>query len=106
MTNPKMLADLMRQAQAFQEKLTRLREELGQRTVEASAGGGMVTAVVNGRQELLSLQIDPEVMASADRAMLQDLVLAAVNEALRKSRAMVADEMKGMTGGLPIPGLF
>ncbi len=95
----------MRQAQAFQEKLMRIQEEAKNKTVEASSGGGMVTAVVNGRQEVLSIKIDPEVIKSGDAEMLQDLVVAAVNEALKKAQAMMAEEMKGVTGGLQIPGL-
>jgi DNA-binding YbaB/EbfC family protein len=102
----KMFGDIMRQAQAFQEKLMKLQEEAGKRTVEASAGGGMVTVVANGRQEILSIKIDPEVMKSGDVEMLQDLVMAAVNEVLKKAQAMMAEEMKGVTGGLQIPGLL
>jgi DNA-binding YbaB/EbfC family protein len=102
----KMFGDIMRQAQAFQEKLVKLQEEAGKKTVEASAGGGMVTVVANGRQEVLSIKIDPEVMKSGDVEMVQDLVIAAVNEALKKAQAMMAEEMKGVTGGLQIPGLF
>ena len=102
----KMFGDMMRQAQAFQEKLMKLQEEAGRKTVEASAGGGMVTVVANGRQEILSIKIDPEVMKSGDVEMLQDLVIAAVNEALKKAQAMMAEEMKGVTGGLQIPGLL
>jgi len=102
----KSFGDIMRQAQAFQEKLMKLQEEAGKKTVEASAGGGMVTVVANGRQEILAIKIDPEVMKSGDAEMLQDLVMAAVNEALKKAQAMMAEEMKGVTGGLQIPGLF
>ncbi len=96
----------MRQAQAFQEKLMKLQEEAGKKTVEASSGGGMITVVANGRQEILAVKIDPEVIKSGDVEMLQDLILAAVNEAIKKAQAMMAEEMKGVTGGLQIPGLF
>ncbi len=96
----------MKQAQALQRKMQELQAELGERTVTAQAGGGMVEAVVNGRQELVSLNIDPEVATPDDVDMLQDLVLAAVNEALNRSREMVAQEMSKLTGGLQIPGLF
>ena len=96
----------MRQAQAFQEKLMKLQEEAARKTVEASAGGGMVTVVANGRQEILTIKIDPEIIKAGDLEMLQDLITAAVNEALKKAQAIIAEEMKGVTGGLQIPGLF
>ena len=98
--------DMMRQAQALQEKLARLQEEAGKKTVEASAGGGMVVVVANGKQEIVSIKIDPEVVNPKDVEMLQDLILAAVNEARRKAQALMAEEMKSLTGGLQIPGLF
>ncbi|MBI3802717.1 MAG: YbaB/EbfC family nucleoid-associated protein [Nitrospirae bacterium] len=106
MSNKKMLGDIMRQAQALQERMAKLQEEAAKKTVEASSGGGMVTAKVSGKQQLLSLTIDPEVVKSGDVEMLQDLIVAAVNEGLRKSQELMAEEMKGMTGGLNIPGLF
>lgn len=97
--------DMMKQAQQLQTKLARIQEEAGKKTVEATAGGNMVTAIVNGRLELLSLRIDPAVAEGGDVEMLQDLVLAAVNEGLRKAQKMMADEMGKLTGGLKIPGL-
>ncbi|MFQ5781285.1 MAG: YbaB/EbfC family nucleoid-associated protein [Nitrospiria bacterium] len=106
MPNKKMFGNIMKQAQALQERMAKLQEEAAQKTVEASAGGGMVTVKMNGRQELLSVKIDPEVVKSEDVDMLQDLLVAAVNEGLRKSRELVSEELKGMTGGLNIPGLF
>lgn len=106
MSNKKMLGDIMRQAQALQERMAKLQEEAAKKTVEASSGGGMVTVKVSGKQQLLSITIDPEIIKSGDVEMLQDLVTAAVNEGLRKSQEMIAEEMKGMTGGLSIPGLF
>ncbi|TYO98070.1 hypothetical protein EDC39_1086 [Geothermobacter ehrlichii] len=102
----KGLGNIMKQAQLMQKKMMRLQEELAEREVEASAGGGMVTAVVNGRQQLLSLTIDPGVVDAEDVEMLQDLVLAAVNEALKKSQEMMQEEMGKLTGGLNIPGMF
>ena len=96
----------MKQAQQMQERLAKVQEEAGKKMVEASAGGGMVTVVANGKQEILSVKIDPEVMSGNDKEMIQDLVVAAVNEALRKSRDLMAEEMKALTGGLQIPGLF
>jgi hypothetical protein len=96
----------MKQAQKLQSKMAEMQEELGKRTVSAQAGGGMVEATVNGRQELVSLHIDPEVANPDDIEMLQDLITAAINEALNRSRDMVAQEMSKLTGGLQIPGLF
>ncbi len=98
--------DLMRQAQEMGERMRRLREELGGRTVEGSAGGGMVTAVVNGRQELLSVRIEKEVVSPDDVGMLQDLVCAAVNAALARSREMAAAELGKVTGGVLPPGIL
>lgn len=100
------LGNLMKQAQAMQERLAKVQAEVATKTVQASAGGGMVTVVVNGALEIVSVKIDPEVLKASDGEMLQDLVVAAANEALRKAREMVAEEMKGITGGLSIPGLF
>jgi len=102
----KDLSGMMKQAQKLQAKMMAMQEELGNRTVTAQAGGGMVEAVVNGRQELLSLRIDPEVVAPEDVDMLQDLIQAAVNEALNRARDMMAQEMSKLTGGMQIPGLF
>lgn len=106
MSNKKMFGDIMKQAQALQERMAKLQEEAAKKEVEASAGGGMVTVRMNGRQELLSVKIDPEVVKSGDIEMLQDLLVAAMNEGLRKSQELISEEMKGMTGGLNIPGLF
>ncbi len=99
------MADMMKQAQQLQNKLARIQEEAGKKTVEASAGGNMVNAVVNGRLELVSLRIDPAVAEGGDVEMLQDLVLAAVNEGIRKAQKMMAEEMGKVAGGLKIPGL-
>lgn len=98
--------DMMKQAQALQAKLVRLQEEAAKKTVEASAGGGMVVVVANGKQEIISIKIDPEVVDSKEIEMLQDLILSAVNEARRKALELMAEEMKSLTGGLPMPGLF
>jgi nucleoid-associated protein EbfC len=102
----KNLTGMMKQAQKLQAKMMEMQTEVGNRTVSAQAGGGMVEAVVNGRQELLSLRIDPEVVVAEDVEMLQDLILAALNEALNRSREMMAAEMAKLTGGMQIPGLF
>ncbi len=95
----------MQQVKALQNKMAKVQEELAVKTVEASAGGGMVTVVVNGKQELLNLKIDPQVVDPQDVEMLQDLVVAAVNEGMRQAQDMAADEMGKLAGGLNIPGL-
>jgi DNA-binding YbaB/EbfC family protein len=99
------LGGLLQQAKQLQERLASVQDEIASRTAEGRAGGGMVTAVVNGRLEVLRVHIDPSLLETPDRDMLQDLVVAAVNEALRAARALVAEEMQKATGGLPIPGL-
>ena len=101
----KNLGSIMKQAQKMQAQIAKIQEELAQKTVEASAGGGMITVVANGKQEIMSIKIEPEVVDAQDIEMLQDLVVAAVNEALRKSQEMVSEEMRKVTGGLQIPGL-
>ncbi len=102
----KGMGGIMKQAQQLQNKMAKLQEELGERTIEASAGGGMVKVVVNGKQELVSLVIEKEVVDPEDVDMLQDMVLAAVNEGLSRSQEMVSQEMGKLTGGMNIPGLF
>ncbi len=97
--------NMMQQVKMIQDRLSSLQEELAEKTVEASVGGGMVVAVANGRQEILSITIDREVVDPDDIEMLQDLIVAAVNEAIKKSQEMVAQEMSKITGGLNIPGL-
>jgi DNA-binding YbaB/EbfC family protein len=99
------IGQLMKQAQQFQSKMATLQEELGNETVEASSGGGMVTVVVNGRQEILSIHIDPEVVNPDDVEMLQDLIIAAVNDASSRAKAMMNEEMGKLTKGMNIPGL-
>jgi DNA-binding YbaB/EbfC family protein len=101
----KNLGSIMKQAQKIQTQIAKVQEELAQKTIEASAGGGMVTVVVNGKQEIVSIKFEPEVVDTNDVEMLQDLVVASVNEALRKSQEMVSEEMRKITGGLNIPGL-
>jgi nucleoid-associated protein EbfC len=97
--------NIIKQAQQMQAKMARLQEELAQKTVEASAGGGMVTAVVNGKNELISLKIEKDVVNPDDVEMLQDLIVAAVNEGVRKAQEIATAEMSKITGGLNIPGL-
>ena len=99
------MGNLMKQAQKFQAKIAKLQEELGDRTVEAASGGGMVTVVANGRQEIISVTIDPEVVDSDDVEMLQDLVLAAVNDALTRAKDMVSEEMGKLTQGMNLPNI-
>ena len=100
------MADLMKQAQAMQEQLGKIQEEAETKTVEASAGGGMVTVTVNGGMKITKIAIEPEVLKSEDPEMLQDLLVAATNEALRKTKELMAQEVKGLTGGMGIPGMF
>ncbi|MFH1985635.1 MAG: YbaB/EbfC family nucleoid-associated protein [Pseudomonadota bacterium] len=100
------MKNMMKQAQQLQAKMMRMQEEVGNRTVESSAGGGMVKVVANGRQQVLSVIIDPEVVDPGDVEMLQDLVVAAINDAMGKAQEMMAAEMGKLTGGLKIPGLL
>jgi DNA-binding YbaB/EbfC family protein len=93
----------MKTAQKMQAELSKLQEELSGRTVEATVGGGMVKVVANGRREILSVDVDAQVVDSADVEMLQDLICAGVNEALRKAQALETEEMKRLTGGLGLP---
>jgi nucleoid-associated protein EbfC len=102
----KGLAQIMKQAQQMQQKMARLQEEASQKTAEVSVGGGAVTAVVNGKNQVMSLAIRKEAVDPEDVEMLQDLVVAAVNEALKKVQSEVAAEMEKITGGMNIPGLF
>lgn len=97
---------MMKQAQQLQAKMLKMQEEMANKTVEGSAGGGMVKAVANGRQQILSVTIEKEVIDPEDVEMLQDLVIAAVNDALVKSQEMMAGEMNKLAGGMNIPGLF
>ena len=100
------MQQLARQAQKLQQQMTKMQEELEAREYEASAGGGMVTVKVSGKKELLSIEIKPEAVDPDDVEMLQDLVLAAVNEALRTANDTTEREMNKLTGGLNMPGLF
>jgi DNA-binding YbaB/EbfC family protein len=102
----KSMGNMMKQAQQLQSKMAKMQEEMAERTVEGTAGGGMVKVVANGRQQVMSIVIEKEVVDPEDLDMLQDLVLAAVNDALNKSQEMVASEMGKLTGGMNIPGLF
>ena len=99
------MGQLMKQAQQIQTKMAKLQEDLGDRTVEASSGGGMVIVVANGRQEVLSIKIEQEVIDPDDAEMLQDLIMAAVNDALTRAKDMVNEEMGKLTKGMNIPGM-
>ena len=97
---------LMKQVKQMQEKVLKIQEELATKTVEATVGGGMVTVVANGQGDIIEIKIEPEAVDPDDVEMLQDLILAAVNEASRKAKEMMAEEMSKVTGGMRIPGLF
>ena len=98
--------DILRQAQVMQHKIAKLQQEAAAKTFEATSGGGMVTAVVTGKQELKTLTIDPKALEGGDVEMLQDLVIAAVNEAGRISRESLEREMSNLSGGIHLPGVF
>ena len=100
------MSEIMRQAQDFQQRMTQVQDELAERSVTASVGGGMVSVTVNGKNKLLSIQIDKEVINPDDQAMLQDLIVSAVNEGIKKAQDMSQTEMKKLTGGINIPGMF
>jgi len=101
----KMLGNMMREAQKLQAEMLKMQEEAKKKTVEATAGGGMVTVVASGGGEIVSIKIEQDVVNPDDVDMLQDLVMAAVNEALRRAQEMVNQEMSKLTGGLQLPGL-
>ena len=102
----KGMSEMVRQAQVMQRKIAEMQESLKHREVEAQAGGGMVTVTCTGGQEVKSVKIDPSVVEAGDVEMLEDLVTAAVNEAIKKAKAMMESEMKAITGGLSIPGMM
>ena len=102
----KGMGNMMKQAQKLQAKMLKLQEELAEKTVETSSGGGMVKVVANGKQQVVSIEIEKEVVDPEDVEMLQDLITAAVNDALTKSQEMVSGEMEKLTGGMKIPGLM
>lgn len=102
----KGFGNLMQQAQQIQAKIQTLQEELANKKIEAESGGGMVKVAANGKGEILSVQIEKEIIKQEDKDVLEDLVLVAVNEALRRSQELNATEMSKVTGGLKIPGMF
>lgn len=99
------IKDIMEQAQQLQSRMESMKDELAGKTVTGSAGGGMVTAEVNGAQEVLSVKIEKDLLTGDDQEVMEDLIVAALNDALGKSREMVNEEVRRMTGGLKIPGL-
>ena len=101
----KNMSSMMKQAQNLQKKMIETQQDLATKTVEATAGGGMVRVIANGGQKIESIELEKEVVDPEDIEMLQDLILAAVNDALKKSQDMVASEMNKLTGGMNIPGL-
>ena len=99
------MGNLLKQAQEMQSRMAKIQEELAQKTVDGSAGGGMVQVTVNGQLALTAVKIDPSVINSEEKEMLEDLVMAAINDGMRKARDMASSEMSKITGGLKIPGL-
>lgn len=103
---PGNMGNMMKQVQQMQKQMQKMQEELEQKEIEATAGGGAISVKVNGKKEILSIDIDPEVVDPEDVEMLQDLMIAAINEALRKVDDMTSNEMGKLTGGMSIPGMF
>ena len=99
------MGNLLKQAQEMQSRMAKIQEELAQKTVDGSAGGGMVQVTVNGQLALTAIKIDPSVINSEEKEMLEDLIVAAINDGMRKARDMASSEMSKITGGLKIPGL-
>lgn len=99
------MGNMMKQAQQLQKKMMKLQDELSEKTIEASAGGGMIKVLANGKQQVISIKLEKEVVDPDDIEMLQDLLLAAINDALSRSQEMVSSEMSKLTGGLNIPGM-
>jgi DNA-binding YbaB/EbfC family protein len=101
----KGIGNMMKQIQKMQQEMEKIQEELANKTVEGTAGGGMVKVIANGKQEILEIKIDPEVVNKDDVEMLQDLIVAAVNQAREKAQELANEEMSRLTGGLKIPGM-
>lgn len=100
------MGDLLKQAQEMQSRMAKIQEELANKTVQGSSGGGMVQVTVNGQLNITAVQIEPSVISSSEKEMLEDLILAAVNDGMRKARELASTEMSKLTGGLKIPGLM
>jgi nucleoid-associated protein EbfC len=99
------MGNLLKQAQEMQSRMAKIQEELAQKTVDGSAGGGMIRVTVNGQLALTAIKIDPSVINTEEKEMLEDLIMAAINDGMRKARDMASTEMSKITGGLKIPGL-
>jgi nucleoid-associated protein EbfC len=99
----KGIGQIMQQAKKMQERLMKIQEEMAEKTIEGQSGGGMVTCVVNGKQELISIKIADEIWAEKDKELLEDLIRAAINEGLDRSRDMMQEEMGKVTGGMQLP---
>ncbi len=97
---------LMKQAQVMQKKMEEMKEELAQKEFRVSSGGGIIEIVINGQQEIKEIKIEPDVIDANEKEMLEDLILAAVNESIRQSKELAAQEMSKLTGGMNVPGLF
>ena len=106
MANIGAMGDLLKQAQEMQSRMAKIQEELAGKTVQGSAGGGMVQVTINGQFQLTAVQIEPSVIHAEEKQMLEDLVLAAVNDGMRKARELASSEMSKLTGGFKIPGLM
>lgn len=106
MNTNKNMNSVLKQAQKMQEEMEKVQDELGEKTVEVSAGGGVIEVVANGKKEIVSIKIKPEVVDPEDVETLEDLVLVAINDAIKKADDMMAEGMSAITGGLNIPGLF
>lgn len=106
MNTNKNVSNVVKQAQKMQEQMTKIQEEVEQKTVESVAGGGMIKVVANGKKEILSIKIDPEAVDPDDTETLEDLVMVAVNDVIKKADDMMNEAMESLTGGLNIPGLF
>ena len=102
----KNMGDILRQAQVMQNKIAKMQAELAEHSYEASSGGGMVKVVVSGKQELRAITIDPAALEGGDVDMLQDLIMAAINEGMRISRVSMEREMAAISGGIRLPGVF
>ena len=102
----KGMGNILKQAKVMQEKMADIQKELANKTIEFASGGGMVNVTINGRQEIVSIRVDPSVINPNDVEMLQDLIAAAVNGAIKRSQEMMSEEMGKITAGLNIPGLF
>ena len=97
---------LMKQAQIMQKKMEETKEELAQKEIKVSSGGGIIEIIINGQQEIKEIKIEPDVIDAKEKEMLEDLILAAVNESIRQSKELAAQEIAKLTGGINVPGLF